>query len=574
MAIMNKTPTNQVPGEGFVPKRFYPIILLAGALLLLLTALGSRGIILSEARRLALAADILRNGRWLVPHLLDKPYPFFPPLFPWIIVAISRMSGAIDLLTARTVSIGAGIALLFVTYSMAKVFLDHKTAWLAPTMLLTNYIFYTFARQARPEMMLALFVTLSFFMFWKAYIRKPASKSAPWFFFLFMVLAGYVKGWAFTYYLGLGLSLYAILTTDRGFLRRLSFYVALAGAFAVVGAWFLYASTQTGETAILSGLHRNSVEKIMGEGFDPLNILKSIVYILGSSFPWTVPVLLGLRAGFKERTSERGRGILLIFSWVAACLAVFCLLMESHERYLVAVWPAAMILGALYLAKIWEAEGRAWATWRGFALVMVALNGVLVVTAPFFAYFVFSISNSLQMISGMAPPVIVFLPAVRALRRGTIRGVNFAIACSFGAMLLIVAVYHSSNPNQYEEAAYNFKNRFGAGREAVVYHSKGIRLRMEYYLNRQLPSIYEFNDLERWFAQRPQGVILIYKGKLVLLKQLNNVTIITLGRSHIHNKSIICAVVHSKQRQSRQKKKRGDGPAGTNNIIKPPGGSE
>jgi len=525
-----------------------PIIVCA-TLILLLVALGGRELSLSEARRLALADDIMRNGRWFIPYMIDAPYRYFPPLNPWTIVIASWPVGTLSLLAARLVSVAAGVGLLLITYRMAKEIVGRRTAWLAAAMIATNILFFSYARQARPEIPLALFVALSYWGFWKAYVAKNRSHAAPWLFFAGMVLAGYTKGWAFMYYMGLGLTLYSILSNDRDFLRKVSFHLAVFGAIAAVGVWFYFAVTHMGSAPVLEGLRQNTLEKLLGKGFQPLNVLKSAGVILASSFPWTIPAVWGLFSAARRRKEAKDGGRLLCFSWAAACMGAYCLLMESHDRYLIAAWAPLMILGALELKKLFEAEGCAWKVWRGFATVLVVLDAATIIAVPFIARFVFGITNSLPMILAMLPLAIVFPGAARALPRGTIRGVNLAVASCTGAMLLIVVLLQAAAPDgrPYEKAAVAFNSRFAARRDVTSFQSVALRLRMQYYLDRTISTVRKTDRLHQWLEDHPEGVVLTYKRKLKRLDPLADYKIIMLQEGGLPSKDHICAVVREKK---------------------------
>src|SRR5262247_839871 len=87
------------------------IVVCAIAALLILPAVGRQHITTSdEARFVLIARDMLDRGVWFDAMVREKHYRNKPPLYPWSIAVVSRLSGGITETTA-----GLPVALAAVT---------------------------------------------------------------------------------------------------------------------------------------------------------------------------------------------------------------------------------------------------------------------------------------------------------------------------------------------------------------------------------------------------------------------------------------------------------------------------
>ena len=86
------------------------------AAVLFLPSIGDRPLYLpDEARYALLARSMVEAGHWLVPHIGSEVHMEKPPLFIWLIAAVSLLAGGVTELAATLPAALSGIAGVAVT---------------------------------------------------------------------------------------------------------------------------------------------------------------------------------------------------------------------------------------------------------------------------------------------------------------------------------------------------------------------------------------------------------------------------------------------------------------------------
>lgn len=147
-------------------------LLLAVAYVLFFHRLGQRGLWSShEARAAQDALSILKEGRWLVPQLLDgRPELQKPPLYYWLVACFSWPGGEVTATTVRLPAALAALLTILAAYA-ALAYLGRPHAGLLAALLLATCVRFTWlARVGRIDLPLTAAVTvalLGIFLAWK-----------------------------------------------------------------------------------------------------------------------------------------------------------------------------------------------------------------------------------------------------------------------------------------------------------------------------------------------------------------------------------------------------------------------
>ncbi|MFZ1598335.1 MAG: glycosyltransferase family 39 protein [Anaerolineae bacterium] len=113
-----------------MPSRPYAALALAlAALALRLPGLFSQPVVLTEGTTTITIARNLLAGRGFV-GILGTVEPFVPPLYPLLIASLTPLSGD-AILSARLISLLAGVALVPATYLLASTLFDRRTGFAA-----------------------------------------------------------------------------------------------------------------------------------------------------------------------------------------------------------------------------------------------------------------------------------------------------------------------------------------------------------------------------------------------------------------------------------------------------------
>src|SRR2546429_5950072 len=128
------------------------------------------------ARFPLLARDILTRGDVWFPQLNGVVYQNKPLLLAWLIALVSWPIGQVTALTSLVPSILAAIALALVVYAAARDMFGADAGRYAGLVVATSQGFVIHARQAMPDMLLTLFVTVALWQGW----RVPPGRARAW----------------------------------------------------------------------------------------------------------------------------------------------------------------------------------------------------------------------------------------------------------------------------------------------------------------------------------------------------------------------------------------------------------
>jgi len=122
--------------------------------------LGSRGLNEpDEGRYASVAANMVRGGSWLIPEFEGHPHLTKPPLSYWFMAGSMTLFG-INEWAVRLPSALAGLGVVLMFWSIARIWLRAQASTLVPIMLLCSPFFFVMARLTDPNMMLTFWISL------------------------------------------------------------------------------------------------------------------------------------------------------------------------------------------------------------------------------------------------------------------------------------------------------------------------------------------------------------------------------------------------------------------------------
>ncbi|MDH3241699.1 MAG: glycosyltransferase family 39 protein [Alphaproteobacteria bacterium] len=195
------------------------------------------------------ASEMIAGRDYLVPRYNAEPRLQKPPLAYWLSIGFHRLLGngaspVVSELEARLPSLISGVALLAVTFLLGlAAFGDRRIGLLAAGLLATSSIFFTFSRNARPEMLYALLCTVQLLGLVIAAKRDAAGRSAiPGAILAWVAVAGALlaKGPQFPIFLLAGAALALPLRAGHTRLRRVLHPALGLIAVALVAPYYAY----------------------------------------------------------------------------------------------------------------------------------------------------------------------------------------------------------------------------------------------------------------------------------------------------------------------------------------------
>ena len=137
------------------------LLVFLSAALVFLPALGSAGIIdSSEGYYAEGAREMVESGDYITPHLNYAPWYEKPVLTYWLMAASYKVFGVSEF-AARFPAALSGILLTGFIFSLSRVFLSRRAAFLAAMVLISQPLFVVVGHLSLTDMPFTLFVTVA-----------------------------------------------------------------------------------------------------------------------------------------------------------------------------------------------------------------------------------------------------------------------------------------------------------------------------------------------------------------------------------------------------------------------------
>ncbi|MBP7088322.1 MAG: glycosyltransferase family 39 protein [Candidatus Omnitrophica bacterium] len=214
----------------------------------------TRQLVKEEGRHALRAKDILENGKWLLPRVSGERYVNKPPLFPWLIVASSYITGELNEISIRLPGLLATLITGLLVFFLARKYLSDSASFFAVFFLFTLPIVLRSATLGETDILIMCNSFAVFYYWWQKYSTKKLK----------------IKHWIVT---GLLLS---ISTLIKGPCTQLFFY---ATVFCYI---IVYDSI---------GKHFKGLLICLVISFIPLIIWASLIYKTGDIKIWVVQIL-------------------------------------------------------------------------------------------------------------------------------------------------------------------------------------------------------------------------------------------------------------------------------------------
>jgi 4-amino-4-deoxy-L-arabinose transferase-like glycosyltransferase len=124
----------------------------------------------SESEASVAAWDIAETGRYLVPHILERPIvDNRPPGAWWPIAILYKLTGIRNTWTARLPSALAALICILLAYAMGRRTMNPSAGFLSALILMGMLFFVIIGRQSQQDMLLTTVTTACLWAFWRPY---------------------------------------------------------------------------------------------------------------------------------------------------------------------------------------------------------------------------------------------------------------------------------------------------------------------------------------------------------------------------------------------------------------------
>ncbi len=313
----------------------------------------------TEGLRAIVAAEMLRSGDWLVPHLYGEPLLTKPPGHYAAIALISLPFGEVREWTARLPSALAATVIVFLIYRWFRRALGERAGFVAALLAPMSLMWLDGVPSAEIDMVQVAWVVASLFCLHRAVEAHETGQREQlwWLAALLCVAGGVLTKWtapAFFYLTAIPFLWW------RGRLRLLvsrPHLVAVFIAAALCLLWIGAVVARVGGELFIDTLRREALPKLLPGQRDresawydgPLHPLQ----ILATNLPWSALALMTLRPSFTRLWNPNGRRLLqLLHCWTWPNFIFWSLVPNHASRHTMPLVPGLIGL-ATFVVIAW-----------------------------------------------------------------------------------------------------------------------------------------------------------------------------------------------------------------------------
>ncbi|MBU0996161.1 MAG: glycosyltransferase family 39 protein [Proteobacteria bacterium] len=334
-------------GNRFIEQNRYLILIIIVWLIFFVLPIGNRGLWdPDEPRYLQVSWEMATSHHYAIPQINAKPYTHKPPLFFWLSIMTSRLTGFET--ASRWVTALASLGTILLTFFACRKYFSSQTGFTAALILMTSGLYTLLMYTGNLDILLTFFVTLSVYAFMEWESRKktsfllisyiscglgiltkgPVALLIPWITFLVWTVLKYYKKEA----------------PDYG---HLIWGPVLS--LAVVLLWLVPAGISGGKEYIDEIVFRQNVGRTVNSFAHKRPWHYFLVNFPLCALPWTFMIPAAV-SHFKLK--EKNKLFSLSLIWFAVVLIFFSLMSGKRERYVLPAFPAfSMIIAYLFSAS-------------------------------------------------------------------------------------------------------------------------------------------------------------------------------------------------------------------------------
>ena len=303
-----------------------------------------------EPREGLAVQDIVQRGEWLFPLKRAAAIPSKPPMFHWTAALTYQFTGVLDEATLRFPSaLYATLGVIFLYLLGARLF-GAQVGLLGGAILATTMIYQTQAVNARVDMTLCFFVTLSLILFYSIYRGFLNHPLWPYAMYLLVGLATLSKGPLGIVLPGLVIAVFLALKRNWQQFFKFALHPGVLIALVLVVGWYGLAISRGGEGFV----NRQLLSENLGRFFGGSGHSHPIYYYLGYLYSLAIPWCLFYPFMFWDWAKERGSAdddLRFLQTWFGVMLIFFSLSSGKRAVYLLPMYPALALLLAVWCRR-------------------------------------------------------------------------------------------------------------------------------------------------------------------------------------------------------------------------------
>lgn len=315
-----------------------------------------------EPRQAIMAREMIERNDYLHPYLNGRPYLEKPPLYPWLIVITSKITGKLNEFSSRLPAAISAALLVLITYLIGNMIFKPPAGMMSALVLITNYQFLSNSRESVMDMTFAFFIGLTIFLNYLCMIKGKRRLFVLS--FIPSVFAVLSKGPAGLLIPAAVTFIYMIVRKD---LKRfiMPFVAGCLLSLVLSSIWFVMA----GQEYIKEFILRQNITRYTN-AFDHIESFYYYFHKLFVNFlPWSILLPFAIFHAFRRK-------IWLPLIWFILTFLFFEFSKSKRAIYLLSCYPACALLCGIYIKDKWAwlvANGWTSALMKCFAFVVAAL---------------------------------------------------------------------------------------------------------------------------------------------------------------------------------------------------------
>jgi 4-amino-4-deoxy-L-arabinose transferase-like glycosyltransferase len=316
------------------------------------------------------AREMLLRHDWVTLYTNGLRYLEKAPLMYWSLGASYKFFGVSDWSTRLPLMLGV-LAMVIATYRLGSHAFGERGGFYAGLALVTAVGPYIFTRFLIPEVLVALWLTLSYYFFLRSLEEPQPSRFTCWGFAATCALNILTKGLiGLVFPLG-AIGLYLLLTRNLRHLAKLRVVSSTIVFFVLAAPWHVLAAIRNPAQGEARGFlwfyfvneHiMRFLNKRVPPGYDTVPLLLFWIFLVLWLAPWAafLPQALGkVQLRWKNLASldRPGRATLLFFLWPLVILLFFSF-STRQEYYTIPAIPGVALLVGGWLAREAASDAR------------------------------------------------------------------------------------------------------------------------------------------------------------------------------------------------------------------------
>ncbi len=368
-----------------------------------------------EPREAIVAVSMLNNHNWILPVNNGGDIAYKPPMFHWLIALFSLPAGHVTEYTSRLPSALAAIIMAICCFLFFAKRVNSSTAFLSVLLTISTFEIHRAAMASRVDMVMTMFMVLSFLQLYKWYEKGARGISA-----IAAVLMGCATLTKGPVGIVLPCAIIGLFMLIRGQnLFKVIWKCALTGIVScILPAIWYYCAYRQGGDAFLSLVMEENFGRFMGKmsyesheqpaiyyvyitlaGFIPWSIL-AFISIFTLSYKWPKGDLLQKWRSFKQSVMEMSDARLYSLLCIVVVFVFFCIPKSKRSVYIMSIYPFVAFFLAEYMFYLLRNKQIVWRIFGIFLSVLISLSLVILLSIQFIGSAWSSVVPSLESVSG------------------------------------------------------------------------------------------------------------------------------------------------------------------------------